>query len=75
MFVPIHHIHRSRGKSPQVKIKAVLGAVVGALVTGVLSRVLHGGGPKAVVLALALGLGSAALGIALARRIGRQGRI
>jgi hypothetical protein len=80
MFVPIHHIHRSRGQSPQVKAKAVLGAVAGAIFTGVVSSLAHSrgtgaGSGHALALGLLVGLGAAALGLALARAIGRQGRI
>lgn len=78
MFVPIHHIHRARGKSPEVKLKAVATTVAGVIATGVVTNLVQAGGHgagKAVGLGLALGLGCAALGLGVARAIGRQGKI
>ena len=79
MFVPRHrHRAGAGGKPAQVKIKpAIIMAVATAVVAGVASdllhaRALHGGSVKAVAFGLVIGIGAAALGLALARAIGRQ---
>ena len=79
MFVPIHARRvRAAGKSVQNKVRpAVLAAVLTAVMAGMASnllhaRALHGGSVKAVAFGLAIGVGAAALGLALARAIGRQ---
>ena len=79
MFVPI----RSRragvaGSSAQERVKpAIAVAVATAVVAGMASDFLHlrslgGGSVKAAAFGLAIGVGAAALGLALARAIGRQ---
>jgi hypothetical protein len=51
-------------------------AVVAAVAAGVFSDLLHAGAPrdggKGWAIGLAIGIGAAALGLALARAIGRQ---
>jgi hypothetical protein len=82
MFVPIHHLphgprHRG-GRNPQVRARAVLAAASGAVLTAGVSNALQGasgGSGHAMVVGLGIGLGSAALGLAVARAIGRQGKL
>ena len=82
MFVPILARRvRAAGKSVQNKVRpAVLAAVLTAVMAGMVSNLLHaralgGSSAKAVVIGLAIGIGAALLGLALARVIGRQGRL
>jgi hypothetical protein len=82
MFVPIHARRRGAADgSAQVRSKrAALVAIVGvATTTAMVSNLVQAGarhqaGGKGVAIGLAIGIGSAALGLALARAIGRQGK-
>ena len=79
MFVPIHARRAATaGGRARVKVKpAVVMAVATAVAAGIASDVLHAGASARsdsgwVVLGVVIGIGAAALGLALARAIGRQ---
>jgi hypothetical protein len=78
MFVPILPRRAgAAGTSAQVKIKpAIVMTVAAAGAAGIISDVLdagsRGGGWSGVAIGLAIGVAAAALGLVLARAIGRQ---
>jgi len=81
MFVPIHPRKAgAAGKPTQIKIKpAIVMAVATAVAAGIASDVLHSGasapgGTGSIALGVVIGVGAAALGLALARAIGRQAK-
>jgi hypothetical protein len=81
MIVPIHALRAAAGRGAQARVKpAVIGAVAAAVAVGMVSDLLHaraigGGSAKTAALGLAIGIGAALVGFALARAIGRQGKL
>jgi hypothetical protein len=82
MFVPVHR-RRSAAAGEKAKARpkpAAIAAAVTAVVAAMVSNLIHAGKPAGaggafVLIGLLIGIGAAALGLIIARAIGRQGRI